>query len=110
MIKIQVNNVNMFYDVYESVIGDGFYPVTQLTNSCKSKITIGFHLITNQYNELYWKRISNEDDLIDGLNVIEGALLLAILNKRLITDSNQKKPIKGIANKFGIIIYQKNGM
>ena len=112
MIKIQVNNVNMFYDVCELEFGDGFYPVTQLTNSCKSKIKIGFHLITNQYKEVYWKQISNDIDLINGLNVNEGALLLAILNKRLNADIdiNKKNAIKGIANKWGIIIYQKNGM
>ena len=112
MIKIQVNNVDMFYDVYESEFGDGFYPVTQLNNSCKSKIRIGFHLITNQYKEVYWKQIYNDVDLINGLDVNEGALLLAILNKRLNADIdiNKKNAIKGIANKWGIIIYQKNGM
>ena len=110
MITIQVNNVDMFYDVYESEFGDGFYPVTQLTNSCKSKIRIGFHLITNQYKEVYWKQIYNEVDLINGLDVNEGALLLAILNKRLNSDIdiNKKNAIKGITNKWGIIIYQKN--
>jgi len=105
---IQVNNVEMFYDVCELEFGDGFYPVTQLTNSCKSKIKIGFHLITNQYKEVYWKQINNDIDLINGFNDNEGALLLTILNKKLNANNNQKNSIKGITNKWGIIIYQKS--
>jgi len=92
----------MYYDEYEKVYGDGFYPQMQpFGNICSCKKTIiSFKLINHLYNgDLTWVQIDNS--VIYGFDGASGIQLLYSLNKE------SKIYAKKILNLGGRIIYPK---
>ena len=83
-------NLQMYYDEYEKMYGDGFYPQIKPFGSiciCK-KTNISFKLITHVYNnDLAWIQVDNS--VIYGFDGDNGIQLLNFLNKQ--ANINAKK-------------------
>ena len=73
--------VKLYYDTYELVFGDGFYPVTAPNAPCTEEVTIKFAVPIENGN---WVQIDKEK--IMGLDGDEGIKLLSILNSLVHTN------------------------
>ena len=88
-------HIELFYDSYEKVYGDGFYPVTEKCNTCSSNAIIEFELDKNEY----WKQTTYQS--IKGLDGNQGEKVL-----QLIENFTEAKG-RGIKNIHGRILYAK---
>ena len=88
-------HIELFYDSYEKVYGDGFYPVTEKCNTCSSNAIIAFELDKNAY----WKQTTYQS--IKGLDGDQGEKVLQLI--KTFTDVKGR----GIKNIDGRILYAK---
>jgi len=85
--------VDLWYDEWEKLMADGYYPLNKQGTPCDKRATHVF-----QRNGLFWEQITG--DSIRGLDGDTGVELLAILN------NNGAKCI-GIKNMYGDTLYPK---
>ena len=91
-------HIELFYDSYENLYGDGFYPVTEKCNTCSSKAIIEFELDKNAF----WKQTTYQS--IKGLDGDQGEKVLQLIEK--ITEVKGLNS-NGVKNIDGRILYAK---